>query len=67
MPGAYRARIFSIAQDVLRLVVIFEQFVEQFASDGHVLLLVFMLSIVQVLAIYTNSYTVSRLRGRKTV
>ena len=44
---------------VLGLLVVLEQFIDQFASNGHLLLLIMQLLVVQVLTIYTNYYTVS--------
>ena len=49
----------TFPQNILGRLVIFQQFIDQFASDGHVLLLVFIVSIAQALTIYTNYYTVS--------
>jgi hypothetical protein len=49
----------SFSQDLLRRLVLFEPFINQFASDGHALLLLLVLSMVQVLTIDTNHYTVS--------
>jgi hypothetical protein len=42
------------SQDILGRLILFEQFINQCASDGHVLLLVFLLLMVQVLTSYTN-------------
>jgi hypothetical protein len=41
-------------QDILGSLVIFQQFIDQFASDGHFLLLFITFSLVQLLTIYTN-------------
>jgi hypothetical protein len=46
------------SQDVLRRLIIFEQFINQFASNGHLFLLLQLL-VVQLRTIYTNYYTVS--------
>ncbi len=49
----------TFAQDVLWPLVILQQFIDQFASNGHLFLLIVQLLVVQVLTIYTNYYTVS--------
>ncbi len=48
----------SFSQDILGGLVIFEQFINQFASNGHLFLLVKLL-LVQLLTIYTNYFTLS--------
>ncbi len=41
----------TFSQNVLGLVVILEQFIDQFASNGHFFLLIVQLLLVQVMAI----------------
>jgi hypothetical protein len=52
----------TFPQDVLGRLVLFDQFINQFTSNGHLFLLKIKLLLVQVLTIYTNYFTLSFVR-----